>query len=196
MVQRTCSTNKAQRFTLSPTGNLRQVAYTTNGYTMGIQNRSSSSGAALVEENTKTWETNNMVTFEPIIAIEPHRLVYSHTTKNGPCGDYDWYDISQPNGLSLDEPGDSFVQLIFAGGKQTANGTDANPYIAQQVSGDLVAIDPTYGLNASGTTTSGACAAACLSISGTNLTGKCCSCQGKTAKFSKSAWNATTFVCQ
>lgn len=196
IVQRTCSTAWTQRFMLTPTGNFRQVAYTTNGFTMGIQNRSSSNGAALVEENTKTWETNNMISFEPIIAIEPHRLVYSHTTKNGPCGDYDWYDISQPNGLSLEDPASSYVQLIFAGGKQTARGTDANPYIAQQVSGDLVAIDPTYGLNASGTTTSGACAAACVSISGNNLAGKCCSCQGKNAKFSKAAWNASTFVCK
>lgn len=196
IVQRTCSTSKTQRFTLAPTGNLRQVAYTTNGYTMGIQNRSSASGARLVEENTKTWEMNNMVTFEPIIAIEPHRLVYSHTTSDGPCGNYDWYDISQPNGLSLDDPAASYVQLIFAGGKQTERGSDLNPYIAQKVSGDLVAIDPVYGLNASGVTTTGACAAACVSVSSTNLSGKCCSCQGKSKKFAKAAWNASTYVCQ
>ncbi|HTV22819.1 MAG TPA: RICIN domain-containing protein [Polyangiaceae bacterium] len=196
MVQRTCSTAWTQRFMLTPTGNLRQVLYTTNGYTVGVKNSSTGSGAALVEENAKTWQMNNMMAFEPIIAIEPHRLVYSHTTKNGPCGDYDWYDISQPNGLSLDDPTSTWVQLIFAGGKQSSKGADVNPYIAQQVSGDLVAIDPTSGLNASNATSTGSCTAACVKVSTSNVAGSCCSCQGKTAKFAKATWNASTFICQ
>lgn len=196
MIQRTCSTSYSQRFMLTPTGNLRQVAYTVNGYTVGIQNSSTSSGAPLVEENTKVWNPNNMVTFEPLLAIEPHVLSYSHSTNDGPCGSYDWYRIKQPNGVALKDPGSTWIQLMFAGGKPTATGTDRNPYIAQQVSGDLVAIDPTYGLNASGSSSSGSCAATCLSISLSNLANSCCSCQGVTSKFLKSAWSATTFICQ
>ena len=196
MVQRTCSTSWTQRFMLTPTGNLRQVLYTTNGYTVGVQSSSTWSGAALVEENTKTWQMNNMMAFEPIIAIEPHRLVYSHTTGDGPCGNYDWYDISLPNGLSLDDPTSTWVQLIFAGGKQSASGLDVNPYIAQQVSGDRVAIDPTSGLNANASTTTGTCIGACVNISSSNVAGNCCSCQGRMAKLARSTWNASTFICQ
>jgi len=196
LVQRTCSTSNTQRYSLAPTGNYRQVAYTYNGYTVDVQNGSKSSGAAVVEGPAKTWQQYNMITFDPLMAIEPHRLSYSNSTTGGPCGNYDWYNIAQPNGLTLKDPASTYVQLIFAGGKTTANGQDANPYISQQVNGQRVAIDPTYGLNASGSSSSGSCAAACVNISTSNETGKCCSCQGKTAKFVKSAWSATTYVCQ
>jgi hypothetical protein len=195
LVQRTCSIAATQRFMLTPTGNLQQVVFTSNGLAMSVENASTSSGAPLVE-GRQTWESHNMMAFEPIVAIEPHRLTYSHTTEDGPCGNYDWYQIEQPNGLPLEDPASSFVQLIFAGGKQTSTGTDNNPYIAQQVSGDLVAIDPTYGLSAADTTTTGACAAACVSISTSNIAGECCSCEGKHAKFVTSAWSETTFVCE
>jgi hypothetical protein len=192
--QRTCSIAATQRFMLTPTGNLRQVIFSSNALAMGVENASTRSGAQLVE-GRQTWESHNMMAFRPILAIEPHRLSYSHTTEDGPCGNYDWYRIEQPNGLPLEDPASTFVQLIFAGGKQTSTGADNNPYIAQQVSGDLVAIDPTYGLSASDTTTTGACAAACVSISSSNIAGKCCSCEGDSGRFTESPWSETTFVC-
>jgi hypothetical protein len=197
MVQRTCSTSYTQRFGLSPTGNLRQVAYTSNGLTVDVQNGSTASGAAVVEGYSgEGWQWHNMMTLEPILAIEPHRLAYSYSAAGGTCGNYDWYQIAQPNGLSLKDPASSYIQLIFAGGKATASGTDVNPYIAQQVSGNMVAIDPTFGLDGSGTTSTGSCAAACVAISAsTNLAGQCCSCQGVTRYFKRSAWNASTFLC-
>jgi hypothetical protein len=196
LVQRTCSTGNEQRFTLAPTGNYRQVAYTHNGKTIDVQGGSTASGAPLVEGSGIGWEMYNMITFEPLLAIEPHRLAYSHSTPNGPCGNYDWYKIDKPNGQALGDPSSTFVQLIFAGGKTTKQGTDVNPYIAQQVSGNQVAIDPTYGLTEGAATSSGSCAAACVSIRSSNIAGSCCSCLGKTATFKKAAWNAATFLCQ
>jgi hypothetical protein len=195
LIQRTCSTAYNQRFMLTPTGNLRQVAYTVNGNAMGIQNGSTASGAALVEGG-KTWETYNMLAFEPILAGEPHRLRFNRKEAGGPCGNYYWYDVTEPNGLALDDPGSTYVQLIFAGGKQTPNGADVNPFIAQKVSGNQVAIDPTYGLNDSSSTSSGGCTKSCLKISTSNVAGQCCSCNGVSKKFAKASWSGTTYMCQ
>jgi hypothetical protein len=62
--------------------------------------------------------------------------------------------------------------------------------------GGFVAIDPTYGLNDGADTTSGSCAAACTKVTTTNVAGQCCSCSGVSKKFAKSAWSASTFICQ
>jgi hypothetical protein len=86
--------------------------------------------------------------------------------------------------------------LFFAGGKDTLTGRDTNPYISQQVSGDQVAIDPTYGLNEGGTTTTGSCSATGVTIGTSSLAGNCCSCNGATKKFVRSAWNTSTYICQ
>jgi hypothetical protein len=196
VIQRTCSTSNTQRFLMAPTGNLRNVAYTYNGLTVDVQGASTASGAAVVEgPSGEGWQYHNMITFEPILAIEPHALTYAKSTTNGPCGNYDWYNIAQPNGMVLKDLASTYIQLIFAGGKQTATGTDINPYIAQQVSGNQVAVDPTYGLSESTTTSAGSCVAACVSISATSLVGSCCACNGKTTTFAKAAWNASTFLC-
>jgi hypothetical protein len=85
---------------------------------------------------------------------------------------------------------------MFAGGKETLTGKDINPFIAQQVSGDLVAIDPTYGLNDMGTTTTGSCSAACTKVTTVNVAGQCCSCNGATKVYKRSAWNTSTYLCQ
>jgi hypothetical protein len=195
LIQRTCSTAWNQRFMLSPTGNLRQVVYSVNGLSLGIQNGSTSSGAQFVELG-KTWETYNMLAFEPLLAIEPHRLRFNRKEAGGPCGSYYWYDITEPNGQALGDPASTWIQLIFAGGKQSKSGNDINPFIAQKVSGSQVAIDPTYGLNNSSTTTTGSCSVGCLKMSTSNVAGQCCSCNGASKKFARSAWSSSTFICQ
>jgi len=195
-VQKTCSTASSQQFLMVPTGDGTQVLYTVNGMTLGVQNGSTSSGAQFVEGGN-TWQTYNKLLLAPILAGEPHRLDWAYaTTEGAPCGQYDWFDIERPNGNPLEDPADTYVQLIFAGGKQTPTGADVNPYIAQQVNGNQVAIDPTYGLNGSGSTSSGTCSASCVKVSSTSVAGQCCSCSGNIKSFVKSAWNATTFVCQ
>jgi hypothetical protein len=142
------------------------------------------------------WQWHNMITFEPILAIEPHRLSFDREEPGGPCGSYYWYDVQQPNGLMLGDPGDTYVQLIFAGGKQTPTGSDINPFIAQQVNGNQVAIDPTYGLLTTSESVSASCTASCLKISTTSLAGQCCVCSGVYGTFARSAWSSTTFQCK
>lgn len=196
LVQKTCNTGYTQRFGYVPTGNLRNVIYTYNGKTVDVQNGSTSSGAGVYEGPSNTWQMYNMWTMDPIIAIEPHRLTFSHKTNDGPCGNYYWYNIKQPNGNSLANPGNSWIQLIFSGGKQTAGGSDVNPHIAQRVSGDLVAIDPQYGTDPTGATNTGSCTAACVSVSATPLTGACCTCNAVNKKFIRSTINPITYMCQ
>jgi len=197
VVQRTCNTSDTQRFSMANTGNLRQVFYSNYGLTIDVQGASTASGAPLVEGPTNEgWQWHNMYTFDPLLAIEPHRLKLNRKEAGGPCGNYYWYDVTKPNGLALSNAASTWIQLIFAGGKQSESGADINPFIAQKVNGSQVAIDPTYGLNDSGTTTTGSCAASCLKISTSSVAGQCCACNSVNSKFVKSAWSATTFVCQ
>jgi hypothetical protein len=172
------------------------VAYTVNGFTLDVQNGSTSFGAAVVEGPAKTWQQYNMITFEPLLAIEPHHLEFDRKEAGGPCGNYYWYDVTAPNGTTLDDAASTYVQLIFAGRKQSPSGADLNPFVAQKVSGNQVAIDPTYGLNEGSATSSGSCSASCVKISSSSIASSCCSCNGVTRKFVKAGWSAMTYICQ
>lgn len=136
-VQKSCSTAETQRFLFVPVGDGTKVIYTSHGVTLGVSGGSPSSGAQFVEGGS-TRQTYNRLSLDPIMAGEPHVLTWSQQTPNGPCGVYDWFDITRPNGTSLEDPSHSFAQLIFAGGKQSIAGTDQNPYIAQRVEGDQI----------------------------------------------------------
>jgi hypothetical protein len=196
LVQRRCSTAESQHFYFNPTGDGAHVLWTIHSKTVDVPKGSTSSGAQLAQGGT-TWQPYNKLWFEPVIAGEPNRLSFDRTEVGaGPCGDYRWYDVTQPNGRPLDDPAGTFVQLIFAGGKRTATGADTNPFIAQKVSGDQIAIDPTYGLNEDSASSSGSCSATCTKISSTSVAGQCCSCNGATKKFAKSSWNAMTYLCR
>jgi hypothetical protein len=197
VVQKTCSPDGTQLFEFAPTGDGYVVAYTKHGRPLEVAGASTWADARIAQSAASDWAHHRQFKLAPILAGEPHRLTFSHTTDDAACGEYNfWYDIAQPNGGSLRSPADSFVQLIFVGGKETLNGPDVNPFIAQQVSGDLVAIDPTYGLNEGATTTAGSCAAACMKISSTDLTGQCCSCNGLSKTFKRSTFSTTTYLCQ
>lgn len=198
LVQKTCANVYTQHFTLSSTGD-QQVLYTHFGKPLEVQGSSTANDARVVQGiNMEGWGTNRLITFTPIIAGEPHRLEFSHMSTEAECGDYYWYDIAQPNGQPLKAPADSFVQLIFAGGKETLTGNDVNPFISQQVSGNKVAIDPTYGLNQGVSTSTGSCTYANIVYDPTRVAnGKCCvKSNGVSSTFYASAWSPTTFICR
>lgn len=195
LVQRRCSTAESQRFFFTPTGDGGHVIYSSHGVTVDVPGGSTNSGTQL-GQGGKTWAKHNHMTFTPLTAGEPHRLVFSHEEAGGPCGAYYWFDVAQPNGMPLESPADTYVQLIFAGGKTSLWGADVNPFIAQKVSGDKVAIDPTYGLNERSSTTTGACTASCLKVSTASVAGQCCSCNGRRLKLQKSPWSGVTYICK
>jgi hypothetical protein len=195
LVQKTCANTGSQLFYFAPTGDGTYSLLTGHVKAIQVKGNATTDDAPLVQA-APDWNYSQQFYLEPILAGEPHRLKYVREATGAACGSYHWYDIAQPNGWPLRDPASSFVQLVFAGGKETRTGVDANPFIAQQVSGNQVAIDPTYGLNETPNTKNGACSAACTKITTANVDGACCSCNGKTKKYSKSSWNAATFLCQ
>lgn len=196
LVQRACTGAASQKFSYRSTGDRYALLVSLYGRAIEVPNANLASDITLAQGADAATARQRQLVLSPVAAGEPHVLTFSHATADGPCGDYYWYDITQPNRDPLHEPLESFVQLLFVGGKQTLTGVDDNPFIAQQVSGNQVAIDPTYGLDDSGTNTTASCTAACLKLSRTNVAGQCCSCNGVTRAFAKSAWNATTYLCQ
>jgi hypothetical protein len=193
--QRVCNGSASQRFTFRPTGDGHMMMFTMYDRAVEIPNSSLTSDARFYQGAT-AWAPNRQFKLTAIAAGEPHVLTYNKKTADGPCGDYYWYNITRPNGQALKAPAESFMQLLFAGGKESLTAADTNPYIAQQVSGNLVAIDPTYGLNEQASTSTGACTAACTRITDNNLIGQCCSCNAVTKAYKRSAWSLNTYLCQ
>jgi hypothetical protein len=59
-----------------------------------------------------------------------------------------------------------------------------------------VSVDPTYGLNEGANASVGSCDAACTKFTGSNVAGKCCSCNGATRKFARATFNANVYLCK
>jgi hypothetical protein len=119
--------------------------------------------------------------------VEEHQLTFQSASK-GSCDTNFFFKATTPTGTALKYPAQLKNKLIWV--------DQQNPYVAFQSVGDVVSIDPTYGLNEDSTNSAGSCTAACTKITTTNVAGACCSCNGATKKFVKSAWNASTFLCQ
>jgi len=119
--------------------------------------------------------------------VEEHTLTFQRAEKGG-CDTNFFFKASGIDGKPLKAPAQLKNKLIWV--------DTHNPYVQFQAAGDIVSIDPTYGLNEDSTNSAGSCAAMCTKISTTNVAGQCCSCAGATKKFAKSAWNASTFLCQ
>lgn len=112
------------------------------------------------------------------------------STDRGTCDTNYWFQVQNSAGAPL---GLSAMQALEKG--LVWVNAETNDYISFQVSGNMVGIDPTYGLNTTTATASGSCSAACTKISATDVTGQCCSCNG-TKRYARSSWSATTYLCQ
>jgi hypothetical protein len=199
--QKTCADVSSQKFTFERSGVNGERSFAIKGpynkYLI-IKNYLTADGTELLLQAGPPANANQMFYVSPIRAGEPHRLNYSHETDGAPCGVYKWYTITQPNGLPLTDPANAFVQLIFAGGKTSLNGADENPFIAQQTTGTLIAVDPSGNLNGGTLGTSGSCLASDILYDATGLALNACCIKynGVTGAFKKSAWNPATFLCQ
>jgi Cellulose or protein binding domain len=119
--------------------------------------------------------------------VEEHTLTFQRSEKGG-CDTNFFFVARTPDGKALQFPAQLKNKLLWA--------DRTNPYIGFQSVGEVVSIDPTFGLNERGTTATGACSAACVRIGGEDTEGDCCSCAGITKSFTQSAWNTRTFICQ
>lgn len=117
---------------------------------------------------------------------EQHLLKFQSSTVGG-CDRMYSFQATSPTGAALKYPAQLKNKLLWA--------DKANPYIGFTSSGSTVSIDPTYGLDGVGETSTGACSAACVKINNANLAGQCCSCAGVTKKFTKAAWSASVYLC-
>ena len=118
---------------------------------------------------------------------EQNSLQYVSAAKGG-CDTNFTFAAKGPSGVALRFPNQLANELKFA--------DSTNPYINfQNLGNGNVSIDPTYGLDDDGTTSTGACTAACTKLSLVNVEGACCSCGGLTKAFRRSTYNAITFRC-
>jgi len=118
---------------------------------------------------------------------EQNRLTYLSATAGG-CDMNFTFAAMNASGGSLQYINQLKNEVKFA--------DSANPYINfTNLGNGNISIDPTYGLDDPGTSSTGSCSAACTKISTTNIAGTCCSCSGVSKLYSKSAWSATTFLC-
>lgn len=118
---------------------------------------------------------------------EQHVLTFQKAEKGG-CDTNYFFIAKGTDGRALKYPAQLKNKLLWA--------DSTNPYVAFQSVGDVVSVDPTYGLNDAGSTSTGVCTAACTKITASNVAGACCSCAGMSKKFARSIWSATTFICQ
>jgi hypothetical protein len=120
---------------------------------------------------------------------EAHLLTPVGTVALGGCGLHYKFSVKKDASGTLLYPAQLKQKLIFA--DHTNGWVDF-----RNMGGGFVAIDPTYGLNEGASTSTGSCTAACTKVSKSSAAGQCCSCGGLSKKFVKSAWSATTFLCQ
>ncbi len=207
-VQRTCANNESQKFTVTVSGAADTFTLKTRyNMLLEVSAYSMNEGAPIGQSTTLNADPQRKFKMTPMLAGEPHRLSFSHKTPDAACGDYYWYNITSPNGLPLANPAETFIQLIFAGGKKAMGGADENPFIAQVSTGTQVAIDPSgYMLPGTGSVT-GSCIASDVYVDLNKLAGGalgppaipalCCTkYTGASGIFGVSAWSSTTFVCK
>jgi hypothetical protein len=119
---------------------------------------------------------------------ELHELAYASAAKGG-CDTNFTFKATTTAGGALKYPNQLEYKLAFA--------DIHRPYINfTNLGNGNISIDPTYGLNPDGSTTTGACTAACTKISTTSVAGQCCSCGGVNKVFAKATFNANTYLCQ
>ena len=118
---------------------------------------------------------------------EQHQLIFQRSERGG-CDTNYFFVAKKPDGTALQYPKQLKNKLLWADRE--------NPYVSFQSIGEVVSIDPTYGLNDVGTTSTGACMSACVKMGATDVSNQCCSCNGRTKTFRRTTWNPATYLCQ
>jgi hypothetical protein len=117
---------------------------------------------------------------------EQHQLIFQRSEKGG-CDTNYFFVAKKPDGTPLQYPAQLKNKLLWA--------DRVNPYIGFQSVGEVVSLDPTYGLDDVGSTSTGACMGACVKLGKDDVAGDCCSCLGVTKKFRRAVWNTNTYLC-
>ena len=135
------------------------------------------------------WEAQTLCLSQGRCAAEAHDLkfAYSH---DAICGKAFVFDaIKEKSFLPVFDLWGLTNKLMFLG-------YPGNEIMAFWAMFGQVSVDPTYGLNTTETTTTGSCEAVCTKFSATDVSGKCCTCNGSTKKLARSAFSPSLYLCQ
>jgi hypothetical protein len=121
----------------------------------------------------------------------PHALTGAGITTLGGCGPHYKFNVAFNATTTTPKPLPAQLKWSLSFADQQNGWVDF-----RDLGNNVVAIDPTYGLNDEDTTSSGSCTVACTKISTTNIAGLCCSCSAVNKTFKKSTFNANTYLCQ
>ena len=119
---------------------------------------------------------------------EAHKLTFTKAAP-GACDTIFTFDAKNTTGGTLKNPAQLKNKLMFVG-------YPSNPYLAFSSTGTTVSVDPTYGLNPDGSTSTGSSTAACTKVSATSIVGAACTCNAVSGKFAVSTWSPVTYTCK
>lgn len=120
-------------------------------------------------------------------AAEPHALSFA-AMESLACATVFTFDATTPQGDTLNDSASLANALVFVGYPE-------NPYLAFASTERSVSIDPTYGLNADQSSSVGSCSSTCVKLSSTNISGQCCSCEGRTGTYVRSSFSPSLYLC-
>jgi hypothetical protein len=121
----------------------------------------------------------------------PHKLTGMGIASLGGCGPHYKFSVAFDATTTTPKPLPAQLKWSLSFADQQNGWVDF-----RDLGNNVVAIDPTYGLNDEDTTSSGSCTVACTKVSTTNIAGACCSCASVNKTFKKSTFNANTYLCQ
>jgi hypothetical protein len=145
--------------------------------------------AKLQEQINKDRDMKDGDTYQ--VPKTPHKLTGAGITTLGGCGPHYKFNVAFDATTTTPKPLPAQLKWSLSFADQQNGWVDF-----RDLGNNVVAIDPTYGLNDEDTTNSGSCAVACTKISTTNIAGACCSCAAVNKTFKKATFNANTYLCQ
>lgn len=164
----------------APLGTVRFGAVSFNGDNFKSRLVAEYNEQKICESRTGTGDAN--------CPAEEHKLTF-RSEQAGACDTIFTFSATTPTGGTLLRPAQLKNKLIYVGYPE-------NPFLAFGSTGSTVSIDPTYGLNEGGTTSAGVCSAACTRLSSSDLSGRCCTCNGAVRRYSRALFNSQIYLCR
>jgi hypothetical protein len=113
-------------------------------------------------------------------SAEKHDLKYLRNAPGSCDTNYFFHAYKPGTTTNIQYPVNLKFQLLWVGwDKQASN---SNPYLAFDVEGDDIQVDPTAGGIINDPAASGSCPAVCMKVTLSNVSGNCCVCNGKQGK--------------
>jgi hypothetical protein len=145
--------------------------------------------AKLQEQMNKDRDMKDGDTYQ--VPKTPHALTGAGTANLQGCGPHFKFNVAFNATTTTPKPLPAQLKWSLSFADQQNGWVDF-----RDLGNNVVAIDPTYGLNEGSTTTTGACEVACTKVSSANIADKCCSCSGATKGFKRSAFSTSVYLCQ